>query len=68
MPVASLFPQVLECYLMPGDCDAMVRISAADIDEYRRFQSGHLGRIKGVHSIKTDVPSQTIKRTSELPS
>ena len=60
-------PQVLECYLMLGDCDAMVRVVAADIDDYRRFQAEHLSRIRGVQNVKTDVPSQTVKRTSELP-
>ncbi len=60
-------PQVLECYLMLGDCDALVRVVAADIDEYRRFQSEHLSRIKGVQNVKTEVPSQTIKQSSELP-
>ena len=64
--VAKL-PQVLECYLMLGDCDALVRVVAADIDDYRRFQSEHLSRIKGVQNVKTDVPSQTIKQTFELP-
>ena len=64
--VAKL-PQVMECYLMLGDCDAMVRVVAADIDDYRRFQSEHLSRIKGVQNVKTDVPSWTIKYTSELP-
>ncbi len=64
--VAKL-PQVMECYLMLGDCDAMVRVVAADIDDYRRFQSEHLSRIRGVQNVKTDVPSQTIKHTSELP-
>ncbi|TPN81985.1 Lrp/AsnC family transcriptional regulator [Mesorhizobium sp. CU2] len=61
------FPEVLECYLMLGDCDAMVRIVAAGIDDYRRFQSEHLSRIKGVQNVKTDVPSQTIKQTSAMP-
>lgn len=61
------FPQVLECYLMLGDCDALVRIVVDDIDDYRRFQSEHLSRIKGVQNVKTDVPSQIIKQTSELP-
>jgi DNA-binding Lrp family transcriptional regulator len=61
------FPEVLECYLMLGDCDVMVRIAAADIDEYRKFQSEHLSRIKGVQNVKTDVPSQVVKQTSELP-
>ncbi|GAA2843680.1 AsnC family transcriptional regulator [Aminobacter aminovorans] len=60
-------PEVLECYLMLGDCDAMVRVVAANIDAYRRFQSEHLSRIKGVQNVKTDVPSQTIKQTSEMP-
>lgn len=60
-------PEVLECYIMLGDCDAMVRVVAADIAEYRRFQSEHLSRIKGVQNVKTDVPSQTIKQTLELP-
>ncbi|TIW71383.1 MAG: Lrp/AsnC family transcriptional regulator, partial [Mesorhizobium sp.] len=61
------FPEVIECYLMMGDCDALVRIVAAGIDDYRRFQSEHLSRIKGVQNVKTDVPSQTIKQTSEMP-
>src|SRR5687768_2042106 len=64
--VAKL-PEVVECYLMLGDCDAMVRVVAADINDYRRFQSEHLSRIKGVQNVKTDVPSQIIKQTSELP-
>ncbi|HVZ28707.1 MAG TPA: Lrp/AsnC ligand binding domain-containing protein, partial [Rhizomicrobium sp.] len=64
--VAKL-PQVLECHLMLGDCDALVRIVAADIADYRRFQSEHLSRIKGVQNVKTDVPSQIVKQTSELP-
>lgn len=60
-------PQVLECYLMLGDCDVLVRVVAEDIDDYRRFQSEHLSRIKGVQNVKTDVPSQVVKQTSELP-
>lgn len=60
-------PEVLECYLMLGDCDALVRVVAASIEDYRRFQSEHLSRIKGVQNVKTDVPSQIVKQTSELP-
>lgn len=60
-------PEVVECYLMLGDCDALVRVVAADIAEYRRFQSEHLSRIKGVQNVKTDVPSQTVKQSYTLP-
>lgn len=60
-------PQVLECYFMLGDYDAMLRVVAADIEDYRRFQSEYLSRIKGVRNLKTDVPSQAVKQTSEMP-
>ncbi|MFD1198602.1 Lrp/AsnC family transcriptional regulator [Brucella gallinifaecis] len=60
-------PQVVECYFMLGDFDAMIRVVAANIEDYRRFQSEHLSRIKGVQSLKTDVPSQTVKQVSEIP-
>ena len=60
-------PEVLECYLMLGDCDVLVRVVADDIDAYRRFQSEHLSRIKGVQNVKTDLPGQVVKQTSELP-
>ena len=61
------FPEVVECHLMAGDCDFLLRIVAADLDEYRQFQIKHLTRIKGVQSVKTEIPMQKIKLTSELP-
>jgi Lrp/AsnC family leucine-responsive transcriptional regulator len=60
-------PEVVECYLMLGDCDVLVRVVASDIRDYRRFQSEHLSRIKGVQNVKTDMPSQTVKQSLELP-
>ncbi|NML16055.1 Lrp/AsnC family transcriptional regulator [Azohydromonas caseinilytica] len=62
-----LLPQVVECHLMAGDCDFLLRIVAADLDEYRQFQVNHLSRIRGVQSVKTDIPMQKVKQTSELP-
>lgn len=60
-------PQIVECHLMAGDCDFLLRVVAADIDAYRRFQAEHLGRIKGVQSIKTEIPMQKAKQTTALP-
>ena len=59
--------QVVECHLMAGDCDFLLRVIAADLEAYRRFQAEHLARIDGVSSLKTDIPMQQVKRTSELP-
>jgi DNA-binding Lrp family transcriptional regulator len=65
--IVKELPEVVECHLMAGDCDFLLRIVAADLEEYREFQIKHLTRIKGVQSVKTEIPMQNIKLTSELP-
>ncbi|MCE1184891.1 Lrp/AsnC family transcriptional regulator [Zoogloea sp.] len=60
-------PEVLECHLMVGDCDFLLRIAIANLDEYRRFQVEHLTKIPSVQSVKTEIPIQIIKQTTELP-
>ena len=64
---ASRLPEVVECHLMAGDCDFLLRVVAADLDAYRQFQIDHLTRIQGVASVKTDIPMQKIKQSTELP-
>jgi DNA-binding Lrp family transcriptional regulator len=61
------FPEVVECYLTTGECDAIMRIVTADLHSYWRFQADHLTRIPSVQSVKTDVPMETIKQGHELP-
>ncbi|KAK0341661.1 hypothetical protein LTR94_025469, partial [Friedmanniomyces endolithicus] len=51
--------QVVECHLMAGECDALLRVVAADLNDYYRFQADHLSRVDGVSNVKTDVPMQT---------
>ncbi|MTJ83115.1 MAG: Lrp/AsnC family transcriptional regulator [Telmatospirillum sp.] len=63
----KLLPQVMECYIMLGESDALLRVVVADLDEYRRFQSTHLTRVNGIQNVKTDLPSQTVKQTYALP-
>jgi DNA-binding Lrp family transcriptional regulator len=60
-------PEVVECYVMLGDCDMLLRVVAADIAAYRRFQADHLSRIRGVLNVKTDIPAQTVKQTFAVP-
>uniref|UniRef100_UPI003B6824F3 Lrp/AsnC ligand binding domain-containing protein n=2 Tax=Serratia TaxID=613 RepID=UPI003B6824F3 len=40
-----ILPEVVECRLMVGDCDFLLRLVATDIDVYRQFQIKHLDRI-----------------------
>ncbi len=52
---------------MAGDCDFLLRIVAEDLDDYRQFHIRHLGRLRGVRNIKTEIPMQQIKRSWEVP-
>lgn len=61
------YPEVIECYLTTGECDALLRIVTTDLHAYWRFQSDHLMRIPSVQSVKTDVPMETIKAGRALP-
>lgn len=61
------FPEVVECYLMAGECDALLRVLAEDLNDYYRFQADHLSQIKEVQNVKTDVPMQTVKSTHAVP-
>jgi Lrp/AsnC family transcriptional regulator, leucine-responsive regulatory protein len=60
-------PQVVECHLMAGDSDFLLRVVVKDLDDYRQFQIAHLTRSNGVQSIKTEIPMQRIKHSTELP-
>ncbi len=59
-------PQVMECLLMAGDCDFMLRVMVADLDAYRQFQITQLNNIKEVQNVKTDIPIQKIKQSSKI--
>ena len=60
-------PNVLECLVMAGDCDFVLRVVVRDFEHYRNFQSQHLHRISGVANVKTEVPMESVKLTNFLP-
>lgn len=60
-------PEVVECQLMAGDCDFFLRIVVADLDAYRTFQINNLNKITSIQNVKTEIPLQSIKKTTELP-
>lgn len=60
-------PQVMECYIILGECDAMLKVVVSDLESYRKFQSAHLTKRNGITSVKTDLPSQIIKQSFQLP-
>lgn len=60
-------PEIVECHLMAGECDALARIVTKDLTSYRRFHADYLTQIPSIQSIKTEVPMGTLKETHALP-
>ncbi len=61
------FPEVLECYVMMGSIDFLLRVVARDIDAYERFFFDKLSRLPGVQEINSTVALSEIKATTALP-
>ncbi|WP_175778487.1 Lrp/AsnC family transcriptional regulator [Burkholderia anthina] len=60
-------PEVLECHLMAGSYDYLLRVIARDLDDYQRFQMETLTQIEGVRNVETEIPLKRIKQTMRLP-
>jgi len=60
-------PEVMECYLMTGDADYLLRVVAADLAGYERFLLDHLTRIPGVASIKSSFALKQVTYKTALP-
>lgn len=61
------FPEVLDCFVLLGTVDFMLRIVARDIEAYERFFFEKLSRVPGVQEINSMVTLSEIKSTTELP-
>jgi len=60
-------PEVMECYLMTGDADYLLRVVAADLAAYERFLLDHLTRVPGVSSIKSSFALKQVVYKTALP-
>ena len=59
--------EVMECYLMTGDSDYLLRVVAPDIAAFQRFLLDHLTRIPGVASIKSSFALKQVSYRTALP-
>ncbi len=61
------FPEVLECFVMLGPTDFLLRIVAEDIEAYERFFFDKLSEVPGVQEVNSMVALSEIKSTTRLP-
>lgn len=60
-------PEVMECYLMTGDADYLLRVVVPDVPSLERFIVDYLTRIPGVASIKSSFALKQVKYQTALP-
>jgi Lrp/AsnC family leucine-responsive transcriptional regulator len=60
-------PQVLECYMIVGDWDYLLRIIVRDLDALRDFHMNRLGKIPGVTNVKSNISMKAVKYSTALP-
>ncbi|OYD83986.1 Lrp/AsnC family transcriptional regulator [Azospirillum brasilense] len=60
-------PEVMECYLMTGDADYLLRVVVPDLASYERFLKEHLTRISGVANIRSSFALKQVRYRTALP-
>ncbi|PIW27112.1 MAG: ArsR family transcriptional regulator [Rhodospirillales bacterium CG15_BIG_FIL_POST_REV_8_21_14_020_66_15] len=61
------WPEVMECYLMTGDADYLLRVVTSDLAAYERFLMDKLTRVAGVASIKSSFSLKQVAYRTALP-
>jgi len=60
-------PEVMECYLMTGESDYLVRVACRDPADFERLHSQHLTRLPGVARVQSSLALRVVRRSTELP-
>lgn len=55
------FPEVVDCWLMTGSRDYLLRIATEGLREYEQFLAKQLTRVPGVASIESSIPLRRVK-------
>lgn len=57
----ALCPEVVDCWLMTGNRDYLLRVAVADLSEFEDFLTQRLTRLQGVASIESSIPIRRVK-------
>jgi Lrp/AsnC family transcriptional regulator, leucine-responsive regulatory protein len=60
-------PEVMECYLMTGDADYLLRVMMPDIHALQRFIVERLTKIPGVSNIRSSFALKQVRYKTALP-
>lgn len=60
-------PQIMECYLMSGDSDYMLRVIVSDASDYEKLHMEVLTTLPGVSQIKSNFSLRTVMKKNVIP-
>ncbi len=60
-------PEVMECYLMTGSSDYLLRMVARDVEDLERLHAQRLTRIPGVTRVTSSIAMRTVVKRGGLP-
>ncbi|HNP62787.1 MAG TPA: Lrp/AsnC family transcriptional regulator [Woeseiaceae bacterium] len=61
------YPEVMDCYVVLGNVDFLLRIVAEDIKAYEQFFFEKLSQLPGIQEVTSSIVLSDIKHTTALP-
>jgi len=61
------YPEVMECYVLLGNVDFLLRIVAEDIKAYEQFFFEKLSQLPGIQEVTSNIVLSDIKHSTALP-
>ena len=63
----ALVPDVLECHLMAGSADYLLKVVAENTEDFARIHRQYLARLPGVAQMQSSFALRTVFKTTALP-
>jgi Lrp/AsnC family leucine-responsive transcriptional regulator len=60
-------PEVLECHLMAGNADYLLKVVAADAEDFAQIHRRYLAKLPGVQTIQSSFSLRNVQQTTALP-
>ncbi|MGB0499110.1 MAG: Lrp/AsnC family transcriptional regulator, partial [Rubricella sp.] len=55
------FPEVVDCWLMTGNRDYLLRVATGSLQDFEAFLTGRLTKVPGVAKIESSIPLRRVK-------
>lgn len=63
----ALVPEVLECHLMAGSADYLLKVTARDTEDFARIHRRSLATLPGVAQMQSSFALRTVRQSTALP-